>query len=284
MLLHSFHALDPLTWGLLSVLLGLCVGSFLNVVAHRLPIIMENEWTDELDLANDKEPTKRAKFNLISPRSHCPKCHKKLSVKDLIPLMSFLITRGKCRFCGAAIPWRYPITELLTSLLFLCVAILYPPSLQALAWMFFCAMLLALAVIDLETYLLPDDLTLSLLWAGLLFHFYFGQLPLESAVLGAAFGYLLLWVVFHAFKLLTKKEGMGYGDFKLLAAIGAWLGVESISSVLFVAAIIGLVFGLTHQLLRKQSVHSPFPFGPSIVISAFIHLSGFNLMTLIYSV
>ncbi len=209
---------------------------------------------------------------------------KKISTKILdedIIKVEFALNRGRCGYCQTQMSWQYPLIEALTGIVFVTLATLFPPSMLTLAWMGFCATLIALAVIDFNTFLLPDQLTLPLLWAGLLFHLLFGELPLEQAVLGAASGYLILWFVFQLFKLLTQKEGMGYGDFKLLAAIGAWLGINNVLSVLFIAAFIGLAFGLTHQYLKKATVHAPFPFGPSLVIAAFVHVFGFNSFSLL---
>lgn len=269
--------LDQPLWLVLSTLMGLCVGSFLNVVVYRLPIMMHRAWatetTEALDLPNPRPP----RFNLLLPASHCPACQTRLAWWENIPLLSFLCLKGQCKHCGTPVSWRYPFVELIGALAGLGLAWFYPPTLQTCLLMVFVYALIALTLIDLDTYLLPDDITLPLLWLGLLFNLSYQFVPLDMAVIGASAGYLLLWSVYQAFKLITGKEGMGYGDFKLLAAIGAWLGLDSMLTIILVASLFGVVFGLIIQKIRGKHHSEPFPFGPCLVVGAFSWLAGFDL-------
>lgn len=273
----ALNGLEPGQWLVLSTLLGLCIGSLLNVVAHRLPIMMQREWDADLAEAQGREPEEFPRFNLFLPRSHCPACKTPLKAWHNIPVISYLLLRGKCGHCSSRISLRYPAVEMLCGGLFLAIALLNPPSVTAVALMAFTSSLLVLALIDLDTYLLPDSITLPLLWAGLLFNLFAEFVPLASAVSGAAFGYLVLWLIYQLFKLATGKEGMGYGDFKLLAAIGAWLGVTSLFSVVLFASVSGIVFGLSIQTIRGKKKTEAFPFGPCLVMGAFAWMAGFDL-------
>ncbi|WP_291810248.1 A24 family peptidase [Limnobacter sp.] len=273
----ALNGLEPAQWLVLSVLLGLCIGSFLNVVAHRLPIMMQRAWDADLAEAQGREPEEFPRFNLFLPASHCPACKTPLKAWHNIPVISYLLLRGKCDHCKSKISLRYPVVELLCGGLFLAIGLLHPPGVVALALMAFAASLLALALIDLDTYLLPDSITLPLLWAGLLFNLFVEFVPLASAVSGAAMGYLVLWLIYQLFKLATGKEGMGYGDFKLLAAIGAWLGVTSLFSVVLFASVSGIVFGLIIQTIRGKKKTDAFPFGPCLVMGALAWMAGFDL-------
>lgn len=263
-------------WIAICTLGGLCVGSFLNVVAHRLPKMLEAQWADELAQANGQEPAVRKPFDLCLPASHCPSCNNRLKAIHNVPVFSFIFLKGRCGFCKTRIGWRYPVVEMASALLFGGLAWLYPPGLLAVSLMGFAATLFVLALIDLDTYLLPDDLTLPLVWAGLIVNLAFEHVPLQQAVLGASLGYGLLWSIYKIFKILTGKEGMGYGDFKLLAAIGAWLGATSIFTVLLFASLTGIFFGLGLQWLRGKNHNEPFPFGPSLVMGAFAWLFGLD--------
>ncbi|HEY1057893.1 MAG TPA: A24 family peptidase [Limnobacter sp.] len=274
----DWSALSPIQWWTLSGLLGLCVGSFLNVVAYRLPIMMERAWDREMAEIQGREPENHPRLNLLWPPSHCTACKKALKPWHNIPVLSFVFLKARCGHCDARIGWRYPVVELGCAALFVGLAALHPAGWTALALMGFAATLLVLALIDLDTYLLPDDLTLPLLWAGLLFNLIGGVLPLNQAVMGAMLGYGLLWVVYHGFKLATGKEGMGYGDFKLLAAVGAWLGAMSVFTVLLFASVFGIVFGLAIQKLRGKRNHEAFPFGPCLVAGALAWMAGLNLL------
>jgi leader peptidase (prepilin peptidase) / N-methyltransferase len=276
--LTALNGLEPGQWLVLSALLGLCIGSLLNVVAHRLPVMMQRAWDADLAEAQGREPEALPRFNLFLPASHCPACKTKLKAWQNIPVLSYLLLRGKCGHCSSHISLRYPFVELLCGGLFVTVALLNPPGLVALALMGFAASLLALALIDLDTYLLPDSITLPLLWAGLLFNLFAEFVPLASAVAGAATGYLILWIIYQLFKLVTGKEGMGYGDFKLLAAIGAWLGLTSLFSVVLFASVSGIVFGLIIQTIRGQKKTDAFPFGPCLVMGALAWMAGLDVI------
>ncbi|HEX4855662.1 MAG TPA: A24 family peptidase [Limnobacter sp.] len=269
--------LQPEQWMLLSSLLGLCIGSFLNVVAFRLPVMMQHAWDADLAEAQGKEPENLPRFNLLVPASHCPACKTRLKPWQNIPVISFLLLRGRCGHCASPISWRYPIVEMLSGGLFAAIAWVNPPGAVAFGLMGFTASLLVLAVIDLDTYLLPDSITLPLLWAGLLFNLFTGYTALASAVGGAALGYVVLWLIYQLFKLATGKEGMGYGDFKLLAAIGAWLGAVSLFSVVLFASVSGIVFGLIIQTIRGKKKTDAFPFGPCLVMGALAWMAGFDL-------
>ena len=275
--MSTLNSLDPAQWLLFSVVLGLCIGSLLNVVAYRLPIMMQRNWDADLAEAQRREPEEHPRFNLFLPASHCPSCKNPLKLWHNIPVLSYVLLRGKCGHCSSKVSVRYPLVELLCAGLFAALAWFNPPGSTALALMAFVASLLVLALIDLDTYLLPDSITLPLLWAGLLFNLFAQYVPLESAVSGAALGYLVLWLIYQLFKLVTGKEGMGYGDFKLLAAIGAWLGVTSLFSIVLFASVSGIVFGLAIQTIRGKKRTDAFPFGPCLVMGAFAWMAGFDL-------
>ncbi len=250
--------LTPIEWGLTG-LLGLVVGSFLNVVIARLPRMIEREFDSQADVAA---------FNLSTPASHCPACLTPLTWRDKWPLLSFLWLRGRCRHCGAAISWQYPAVELLTALWFVGMAWVYGVSLTAACWSFWGAALIALACIDARTYYLPDAITQPLCWAGLMAaSLGWIGVDLTSALWGAVLGYLMLWSVAGVFRLLRGIEGMGGGDFKLLAALGAWFGWQSISVLVLVACVLGMGHGLLRS--RAQRLAQPhFPFGPSLCLAA----------------
>lgn len=269
--------MDQSVWLTLSALTGICIGSFLNVVAHRLPIMMERAWDAELAAIQEREPEEHPRFNLLWPPSHCPACKKNLRWWHNIPVLSFLLLRGRCAFCHSKVSLRYPLVELGSCALFVGVAWLNPPGWIAIGLMGFVATLLVLAIIDLDTYLLPDDITLPLLWAGLLFNLTTGYVSLNSAVSGAALGYLLLWAIYKVFKTVTGKEGMGYGDFKLLAAMGAWLGVASLFDIVLLASVSGVFFGLMIQTVRGKKRSEAFPFGPCLVFGGLAHMAGLQL-------
>lgn len=265
-----FHA--PLLAGAYVVFIGLCVGSFLNVVIYRLPVMMERQWREEASaLLSDGESALPApdKFNLMVPRSRCPHCGHHISALENIPVISWLALKGRCKNCKSAISPRYPLVELATALLSLLVFVMLGPE-KALYAIPMTWALISLTMIDFDTQLLPDAITLPLLWAGLLINLGGTFVPLESAVTGAMAGYLVLWSVYWLFKLATGKEGMGYGDFKLLAALGAWLGWTMVPLVLLLSSVVGAVIGLAYLAIRKES--APFAFGPYIAIAGFIAL------------
>ncbi|HDZ8879055.1 TPA: prepilin peptidase [Aeromonas dhakensis] len=268
-----FHSLPWLYFSLVF-LFSLMIGSFLNVVIHRLPIMLEREWQAEyLSYFNpETQLQQEERYNLMVPRSACPHCGHAITAMENIPLLSWLWLKGRCRECQAPISARYPQVELLTALLSLVVAATFPPGWGLLAALLLTWVLVALTFIDLDKMLLPDQLTLPLLWGGLLFNLAGGFVPLADAVIGAMAGYLVLWSLYWAFKLLTGKEGMGYGDFKLLAALGAWLGWQALPIVLLLSSLVGAIIGISLILLRNHHQNKPIPFGPYLAIAGWIAL------------
>jgi leader peptidase (prepilin peptidase)/N-methyltransferase len=250
----------------LSTLFGLMVGSFLNVVIYRLPKIMEQEWHNNcLELQGKELPT-TTKYSLSRPRSACPHCGHKISAWENIPIISYLALRGRCKECKASISMRYPLIEALTGILIGLISWKFGYSVTTLmAWVFAFA-LITLTFIDFDTQLLPDDITLPLLWLGLLFNLNFGFTDLKSAVIGAMAGYLILWSVYWLFKIIRGKEGMGYGDFKLLAAIGAWFGWKLLPAVILLSSTLGAIIGIALIVLTKRGKEVPMPFGPFLAI------------------
>jgi leader peptidase (prepilin peptidase)/N-methyltransferase len=250
----------------LSVIFGLMVGSFLNVVIHRLPKMMEQEWHNNCLELQGKEIAATAKYSLVSPRSACPSCGHMISALENIPLISYLALRGKCRGCKTAISIRYPLIEAFTGILIGLVGWKFGyTSITLFAWIFTFA-LIALTFIDFDTQLLPDDITLPLLWIGLLFNLNTGFNDLKSAVIGAIAGYLILWSIYWLFKFATGKEGMGYGDFKLLAAIGAWFGWQLLPAVILLSSVLGAAIGISLIIFTKRGRETPMPFGPFLAI------------------
>ncbi len=254
------------------VLLGLLIGSFLNVVIHRLPQIMEREWQQQCAELAGQPPPAFPPLSLFSPRSRCPHCHHTIGALENIPIVSYLMLRGRCKACGKPISLRYPLVEALTALLYGYAAWHYGPTLALAGALLFIAALISLTFIDADTQLLPDDITLPLIWAGLLINLTGTFAPLSSAVIGATAGYLTLWLVYWAFKLLTDKEGMGYGDFKLLAAIGAWFGWQVLPLVILLSSLVGALVGISLILLARQGRNVPIPFGPYLAAAGLITL------------
>ncbi|MEZ9230608.1 A24 family peptidase [Vibrio amylolyticus] len=267
--------LHPWLFTTFSVILGLIVGSFLNVVIHRLPIIMEREWRQECAEAfpEYKITPPEGTYSLSIPRSTCPKCDTQLRLIDNIPVISWLMLKGRCHQCANPISARYPLVELLTAALSGAVAYFMGPSYFSIALIFFTFVLIAATFIDLDTMLLPDQLTLPLIWSGItLALFQISPVSLQDAVIGAIAGYLCLWVVYWGFKLVTGKEGMGFGDFKLLSALGAWLGWQSLPMIILLSSLVGLVFGIIQLRLQKKGIDKAFPFGPYLAIAGWISL------------
>lgn len=266
-------------------LLGLLVGSFLNVVIHRLPLMMQREWQQECAALNEQPVVEQAPFNLCVPRSRCPHCEHPLAARDNIPLLSWLWLKGRCRYCRAPVAKRYPLVELASALLAGLVLWRFGPGAQLVAALVFSWVLLCMTLIDLDHLLLPDNLTLPLLWLGMLLNV--GELfvSLPSAVIGAAAGYGILWSLFWLFKLATGKEGMGYGDFKLLAAIGAWFGWQSLLPVLLLASFTGAVLGLGLMALRRLNEDRVLPFGPALALGGWCYLMwGTEVVDLYWSI
>ncbi len=256
--------------------LGLCVGSFLNVVAYRLPLMMERDWKHEchefLEIKQAETEPELASLNLATPASACPNCGHKIRFWENIPVISYLFLRGKCSSCKTSISAQYPLVELLTGVTSLAAAYTFGVSLQTLAALLFTWVLIALTLIDLKKQLLPDSITLPLLWLGLFISFFDLFTDLKSSVIGAMAGYLILWSVFHLFRLLTKKEGMGYGDFKLLAALGAWAGFSYLPQIILLSSVVGSVAGITMLLTGKTGKQQPIPFGPYLAVAGWIAL------------
>jgi len=254
------------------VLLGLIVGSFLNVVIHRLPIIMEREWRAFCaELAEQPAPTTEP-FNLVNPRSRCPSCAGPVRAIDNIPLLSYLLLSGKCHHCGVPISLRYPIVEALTGVISGYVAWRFGVSFITLSALLFCWALIALTFIDADTQLLPDQITQPLIWLGLLANLAGLFTDIQSSVMGAVVGYFTLWTVYWLFKLVTGKEGMGYGDFKLLAAIGAWLGWQMLPVVILLSSLVGATVGVSLILFARHERSQPIPFGPYLAGGGIIAL------------
>ncbi|HZN86905.1 MAG TPA: A24 family peptidase [Burkholderiales bacterium] len=256
----------------MALILGLCVGSFLNVVVHRLPKMMEREWREQCaDLAGTALPP-AGRYNLVVPRSACPACGARIKALHNVPVFSWLALRGRCAGCGKRISARYPAIEILAGLIGAYAAWRFGPTLAAAGAMGFGWALLALTAIDLDTQLLPDDITLPLLWAGLLINMTGAFVPLRTALIGAVAGYLALWLVYWGFKLATGKEGMGYGDFKLLAAIGAWLGWQKLPLVILLSSVVGAAVGIGLMVLARHGRDKPIPFGPYLAAAGLIAL------------
>ncbi len=258
----------PLLLNVVAFVFGLLVGSFLNVVILRLPPLMEYNWKKEFAEFNENEFKEKQPPGIALTRSHCPQCKNQLSAWHNIPVLSYLLLRGKCHFCGKGISFRYPFIELLTALLTAALAYQLGFGLALLAACLLLWFLIAITWIDFDTFLIPDQLSLPLLWLGLFFSLFEFSITPVQAIQGALVGYLSLWLVFHLFKLLTGKEGMGYGDFKLLAAGGAWLGPELLIAVLFIASISGLIFALAQAAMKKGQ--NKIPFGPYLSIGIFV--------------
>lgn len=256
----------------LAIILGLLVGSFLNVVIHRLPKMIERDFMRECAEWTSAPCSTEPALNLVSPRSRCPHCTRQIRAIDNIPLVSYLLLRGKCAHCDGAISARYPIVEALSAGLSGYVAWKFGFTLAMGGALVFCWTMIALTMIDIDTQLLPDSLTLPLLWLGLLINLSGTFTDIRSAVIGAAAGYLLLWSVYWGFKWATGKEGMGYGDFKLLAAIGAWLGWQLLPLTVLLSSFVGAFVGIALIVLRRQGRDTPIPFGPYLAAAGLISL------------
>ncbi len=261
-----------LVFAVCAAAFGLAIGSFLNVVIYRLPKMMEAEWQAQCAELAGRELEPAPRFNLLVPGSHCPSCKTPLRVRDNVPLVSYFASGGRCAHCGAAISARYPVVEAITAVLSAWVAWRFGFGVPGLAALAFTFALIALTFIDADTTLLPDNLTLPLLWAGLLLNTAGTFAPLPEAVVGAAAGYLILWSIYWLFKLVTGKEGMGYGDFKLLAALGAWFGWKMLLPILLLSSVVGAAVGMILLVLARRGRDIPIPFGPYLAAAGFIAL------------
>ena len=254
---------------------GLVVGSFLNVVIHRVPIMLHRGWTR--DCREHLEPGTQAMqatepYNLVTPASRCPKCDHPISALENIPVISYLFLKGRCSGCGTAISLRYPAVEIVTAVLSVITVLHFGYSIQTLAALAFTWTMIPLFLIDFDTQLLPDTITLPLLWAGLLASLFNLFVDSQSSIIGALAGYLSLWTIYQLFKLATGKEGMGYGDFKLLAAIGAWLGWQALPVVILFSSVVGAAIGITLILFKGRDHSQPMPFGPFLAAAGWITL------------
>ena len=264
--------LDPATAMVVAAVLGLIVGSFLNVVIHRLPRMLERGWHAQCaELRGEALPDAPA-YNLVVPRSACPSCGHRIDALENVPVLSWLALRGRCSACGTAISIRYPIVELIAGTLAALSIWHFGPTWQGLAACGLLWTLLALTFIDLDSQLLPDDLTLPLLWGGLMVNLFEVFVPLSEAVIGAVAGYVSLWSVYWAFKLIRGKEGMGYGDFKLLAALGAWMGWKALPAIVLLSSAVGAVIGIALVLAKHRDHQQPLPFGPYLAVAGAIAL------------
>ncbi len=272
--LISLLQASPLFFATLAGVLGLMVGSFLNVVIHRLPKMLEREWQVQCDELGGKQAEPLPPYNLLVPRSACPHCGHQISALENVPILSYLWLRGKCKACRAPISPRYPIVEAVSGVLSACVAWHFGFGAAGLGALLLVWALLALTFIDFDTQLLPDSITMPLLWLGLLFNMSGAYVDLQSAVLGAVAGYLILWSVYWMFKLATGKEGMGYGDFKLLAALGAWLGWKMLPLIILLSSVVGAAIGIVLIFAARHGRNVPIPFGP--------YLAGGGLIALLW--
>lgn len=274
MLVAEYLAANPPVLLMFAALLGLVVGSFLNVVIFRLPKMMEREWRDQCAdiLDGGASPGDRPAYNLVVPRSRCPSCGHQVAAIENIPVLSYLVLKGRCADCGWRIPLRYPAVELLTGALSVLVVWKFGLGIQSAGALLLTWALVALAFIDFDTQFLPDSITLPFLWLGLAFNLTGTFATIQASVIGAIAGYLVLWCVYHLFRLLTGKEGMGYGDFKLLAMLGAWLGWSALPLIILLSSLVGAVVGITMIALRGHDRNIPIPFGPYLAIAGWIAL------------
>ncbi len=263
---------DPAAATVVAAIVGLCVGSFLNVVIHRLPKMLERGWQDQCAELRGETPAPAARYNLVVPRSACPACGHAIGAVENVPVVSWLALGGKCRGCKARISVRYPVVEILGGALAALAIWHFGPTWQGVAACAFLWTLVALTFIDFDTQLLPDDLTLPLLWGGLLANVYGLFVPLPEAVAGAMAGYLVLWSIYWIFKLVRGKEGMGYGDFKLLAALGAWLGWKTLPMIVLGSSLVGACIGITLVVVKGRDHNVPLAFGPYLAIAGMIAL------------
>ncbi|MDQ2962753.1 MAG: A24 family peptidase [Pseudomonadota bacterium] len=266
--------MEPLAAVVVSGLIGFCVGSFLNVVIHRLPKMLDRGWRAQCAELVGEPPSEQPRYNLVTPRSQCPACGHRIGALENIPVVSFLFLRGRCSACAAPISARYPIVELLTGLLTIAAVLRFGVTPAAAAACVFLWSLIALTFIDFDTQLLPDTITLPLLWSGLLANLagFVPGVSLRDAVIGAIAGYVALWTIYWLFKLIRGKEGMGYGDFKLLSALGAWLGWQMLPLIVLLSSFVGAIIGIGLVVFKGRDHQIPLAFGPYLAIAGVIAL------------
>ena len=280
MLAIEYLAQNTHAFIIFSAIFGLFLGSFLNVVIFRVPVMLDREWriaaseilTDQNVKVEAIEEDDSKPYNLVVPRSACPSCRNQITALENIPVLSYLVLGGKCSNCKSSISIRYPSIELLTGCLFAYSAYHFGWGFQAVATMILIAFLIALVFIDIDRKLLPDNIVFPLLWIGIVFNLQGTFVALDEAVIGALAGYLSLWSIFWLFKLVTGKEGMGYGDFKLLAALGAWLGWKMLPLIIMLSSVVGAVLGILFVTLQKKGKDTQLPFGPYLAVSGLIAL------------
>lgn len=278
----SYLVANPLAFTLIIFIFGLLVGSFLNVVIHRLPLMLEAQWVEQCtvllepsdtgETSQEKQQTTSEPYNLVWPGSHCPNCKHAIRAWENIPVISYLFLKGKCSGCSDRISIRYPLVELATGLIAGVIATQFGVSSQTFMALLLAWSLISLTLIDFDHQLLPDNITLPLLWLGLIANLFGQFVSIEDALWGAIGGYLSLWLVYWAFKLLTGKEGMGHGDFKLLAALGAWLGFQMLPLIILLSAFVGAVVGVSMIVIMGRDKEIPIPFGPYLAAAGFIAL------------
>jgi leader peptidase (prepilin peptidase)/N-methyltransferase len=271
-MLDLFLTSPPLLFGGVFVL-GALIGSFLNVVILRLPPLLEHDWHCQCrELLGIPADGAKRPPGIVFSRSNCPHCGHTIKAHENVPLLSFVLLRGRCSACRKGISWRYPAIELITAVLFVVTLWHFGPTLQGLAALLLTTALVALTGIDADTQLLPDNMTLPLVWAGILVNYFSLYTDLAASIMGAVFGYLILWSIYHIFRLLTGKEGMGYGDFKLLAALGAWMGWQFLPLMVLMSSVVGAAFGLILMGTGHLQRDKPMPFGPFIAAAGWITL------------
>ena len=257
---------------LISGFLGLIVGSFINVIIHRLPIMLQQTWQKECYAFLKQQAPNVKMYNLFFPRSHCPKCHNLIPLWHNIPLLSYLILGGKCKHCHVAISWRYPLVELLSAATAIWLVYFYGPTIITLALFILSSALIAIVFIDFEHKLIPDNITLPLIWLGLLLNSQHAFISPAAAIIGAVAGYSIPWLIARIFKLARKTDGMGYGDFKLFALFGAWFGWQSLLLTLVFSSFLGSVVGITLMICKKHKFQQELPFGPYIIIAGWLNI------------
>ena len=255
---------------------GLLVGSFLNVVIFRLPVMMETDWKEQccelLELQTPEKPKQNSVLNLVTPRSRCPRCNHQIKAIENIPVISYLFLKGKCSQCKNKISCRYPLIEFTSAVMVTVVAFYFGVSIQAAFAIFLTFALIALTMIDFDHQLLPDDITLPFLWLGITLNIFNVYTDIESSVLGAIFGYGSLWFVYISFKIITGKEGMGHGDFKLLALLGAWFGWQALPLIIILSSVVGTIIGISLIIFKSHNRNSTIPFGPYLALAGWVYM------------